>query len=311
MKRLPNAESPELDELWRAIRSEETVSRIASQVVADAGTVRDRVEMALAESAQTLRVLDGCEVADGARLLEIGAGLGITAIVLSRAGLEVTALEPSGPGFEDQQRLAVALADALGSSHHVLTIEAERLDPAVHGLFDLIYSNNVLEHVGDPQAALASMASVLGPAGLSIHSCPNYSIPFEPHFRLPLVPGRPRWTATILPSRISGSGLWRSLNFIRAADVERSARDLRLQVVFRQGALATSLDRLSDDPEFRDRHRLIARLAPLLRRLGITGLMRRLPPRWSTPMDFCLGHQNGDRDRLDRWRGAGDRGVHG
>lgn len=307
MRSLPKAESSELDEIWRVVRSDETVARVAAQVSTDAGIVRERIETALAEAAQTLRVLRGCEVPEGARLLEIGAGLGVTAIVLSRAGFEVTALEPSGQGFEDQQRLATALADVLGSVHDVLTIEAERLDPGQHGMFDLVYSNNVLEHVGDPQTALAAMASVLSPSGLSIHSCPNYSVPFEPHFRIPLLPVRPKWTEAVLPRRISDSGLWKSLNFIRAADVERSARQLRLRLVFRQGALAASLDRLSDDPEFRDRHRLLARLAPLLKRLGIVALVRRLPPRWSTPMDFCLGHENASRVPLDRWcRGESD-----
>ena len=115
------------------------------------------------------------------------------------------------------------------------------------------------------------------------------------------MPARPQWTAAILPKRVRNGGLWRSLNFIRAIDVERAARQARLHVAFRQGALASSLDRLADDSEFRSRHRLIARLMPAFKAIGITRLVRRLPPQWSTPMTFCLYHGAKAQGVVDQW----------
>ena len=301
MRKLAEFNASEFDDLRQLIGSDATIDQVVARVQGDPAAVRAKIETALAESVQTLRVLAGTQVPDRARLLEVGAGLGVTAILLSRSGFDVTALEPSGPGFEDQQRLAEALASIVGSDHQCLSTGAELLDPKLHGTFDLIYSNNVLEHVGDPHATLAAMATVLAPDGLSIHSCPNYSVPFEPHFGIPLIPARPQWTASFLPNRIRMGGLWQSLNFIRARDVDSAGRQARLHVVFRKGALASSLDRLVDDSEFRSRHRLIARLMPMLKATGVTTLVRRLPPRWSTPMTFCLYHDGLAEDAADRW----------
>lgn len=103
--------------------------------------VRDRLATSLAEAAQTLRVLAGTSVPDGARALEVGAGLGLTSAFFSRSGPGVTALEPAGSGFEDHELIAPAI-DARPATPG---IGAEALRRDEHGRFDLIVSNNVLE----------------------------------------------------------------------------------------------------------------------------------------------------------------------
>jgi SAM-dependent methyltransferase len=52
--------------------------------------------------------------------------------------------------------------------------------------FDFVYSTSVMEHVVDPGRALAEIARVLRPTGLSIHSFPSRWRLIEPHILTPV-----------------------------------------------------------------------------------------------------------------------------
>jgi len=283
--------SPDSD-AFRAYRSRvlqpDLVDELAATLAMPVPVVSARVSMAMAEAAQTLRVVDGATIPDDGRVLEVGAGLGLTSAFLSLSGFDVTALEPSGSGFEEHEQFAPVLRKMLGSDHHTLDVGAEFLTPAANGSFALIFSNNVIEHVDDVGAVIAALAGVLDPSGVMIHSCPNYSVPFEPHFGIPLVPIRPALTARLLPGSVRDSGLWKSLNFVRARDLDRIASENNLGITFRRGLLAVSLDRLANDAEFRSRHALLGRIGRILSAVGVTAAVRRLPPRFATPMDVTL-----------------------
>jgi 2-polyprenyl-3-methyl-5-hydroxy-6-metoxy-1,4-benzoquinol methylase len=282
------------------------IARLASSAEWEPDALAKRVSIALGEVGQTLQILTGVDVADGAHLLEVGAGLGLTSAFLSTCGFEISALEPAGLGFEEHEKLAANVASVVGSEHRLLPIGAADLNVSAHGTFDLVFSSNVLEHIDDPVAALRSMLGVLSPTGLMVHSCPNYSLPFDPHFSLPLLPIRPSWTAKVLPSSISSSDVWKSLNFITARKVRRWARELGLTTNFRSGALAASIERLGTDAEFRSRHRALAVLGRVLVTSRMTSLIRRLPATWSTPMDFVMSVPGTDQDRVAAWLDALD-----
>jgi len=49
------------------------------------------------------------------------------------------------------------------------------------GSFDLVLSNEVIEHVADDRAAVAEMARVLRPGGRAVIFCPNRWYPVEQH----------------------------------------------------------------------------------------------------------------------------------
>jgi SAM-dependent methyltransferase len=301
---VPSASSTSFVEFVARVTTPDLLGELARRTGLPSDELGDRVRMAAAESAQTLRVLAGLDVDPDDRILEVGAGLGLTSAYLSSRGFDVTGLEPGGTGFEENREVARQLAELAGWTYHPLPIGVADLERE-HGPFSLIYSNNVLEHVDDLDAAFAGMARVMGDGGVMAHSCPNYSIPYEPHFGLPLLPVRPRWTARLLPRRVSSGPLWRSLNFVRARDVERFARDHQLDVAFRPGSLAASLERLGTDLEFRSRHRLLGTVAVALRRVGVLAQLRRLPPTWSTPMDFLLWRHGAGQPSRATWLARG------
>lgn len=298
---IPSPTEPSFGRFRERLTDPTTVARLAEQVKWDVDALIERLGIALGEAAQTLKVLSGLEVVDGGRLLEVGAGLGLTSAYLSSCGFAISALEPAGIGFEEHAALAAGVAAVVGSTHELLAIGAGELDPAAHGHFDVIFSNNVLEHIDDLAGALGAMRTVMTPDGLMVHSCPNYSVPFEPHFGVPLVPGRPAATRRLLPASIGASSVWASLNFVRARDIRHLAAGLALQVDFRSGSLATSVERLGTDAEFRARHRALAVVGRLLVVTRVTALLRRLPASWSTPMDFVLTTDRVEPARIRSW----------
>lgn len=298
---VPSPDESRFRSFVAGLQDDTVVRALAETTGLGVDDVAHHVHLAVGESAQTLRLLAGISLPPSARVLEVGAGLGLTSAFLASIGLDVTALEPGGQGFEPHAVLASAIADRLSVRPALLTVDAGTLTPAGHGRFDLVFSNNVVEHIVRPEVALAAMRSVTAVGGWCVHSCPNYHVPFEPHFGVPLLPVRPAATARVLPRRIREHDIWASLNFITSSDVERVARDVGGVVHFRPAALAGSIERLATDAAFAERHAALARVAKVGRRLGVVWLARRLPASWSTPMHFVLADDALDPAALARW----------
>jgi fructose-1,6-bisphosphatase/inositol monophosphatase family enzyme/SAM-dependent methyltransferase len=106
----------------------------------------------------------------GAFVLEAGVGLGVYAVRL----LEDT---PHVFGFDIEVERIRETRERLTNSH---AAAAEAL-PYPADSFDLILSNEVIEHVADDRAALAEMARVLRPGGRAVIFCPNRWYPVETH----------------------------------------------------------------------------------------------------------------------------------
>ena len=92
----------------------------------------------------------------------------------------------------------------------------------------------------------------------------------------------------LLPRSMVDIGLWASLNFATACQVKRWAKRRELEVRFDRGVLADSLGRFISDPVFAQRHGRLGAIVGLLRRIGLVGLVRLLPPRLVSPMRFTV-----------------------
>ncbi len=269
------------------VLSSERIAELATAAQVDAEWLESTLAVSLGESDYTMRWLAPW-LEDGPRILEVGAGLGLTSAYLASNGFEICSLEPGGLGFERYERVNPLLRASLGIAHPHLSGSIEDVTAEHAGTFDLIFSNNVLEHVRDVDTALATLGALLRPGGVMVHNCPNYTVPYEPHFGIPLLPLRPASTARVLPSSITSTGLWQSINFVTARDVRRVADRHGATVTFEHGLLADAIDRLRE-PEFVARHRALGRLARVLGLLTpalglLTPALRRLPPGLSTPM---------------------------
>ena len=274
---------------------------IASPEVALAG---ERCGLAPSEAERLLKIYTneahvGLELVmpllhPGQRVLEIGCGIGVLSTFLIDEGFNLTGIEPgsSGFGFMPQIGAEILKLSPQWPGLCWLDIGAKQLNPAQHGMFDLIYSVNVLEHVSDLEGAFRGMSSVLAPGGSMIHMCPNYFVPYEPHFGIPLIPFKPRATRMLFPETVKKyPGIWDELNFITAGRVKRLALANRMNVSFDGGVLASMLRRFERDPVFRRRQGALAALAHrIISGLKLTTLLGAVPGAYMTPMVLRLNH---------------------
>jgi SAM-dependent methyltransferase len=240
---------------------------------------------ALAEDAGRAWAMVAGRVRPGAAVLEAGGGGGLLHAFLLDRGVAAHALEPSRAGFAGGFEAGRALLGRLG-----LPASAWHPWPAEEAVragrtFDLVFSYNVVEHVPDPRAFLAGLAAVLAPGGEMVHHTVNYALPYEPHFRIPLVPLRPRLTERLRPS-LRDDPLWRDLAFVTPGAIRRACGEAGLEVAFEPGLLAAALARLDEDPAFGRRHARVAGPWRAARALGAARVLARLPPAWATPLRF-------------------------
>jgi SAM-dependent methyltransferase len=280
------AMSSSAKEIGERLRSSEFLTFASAKSGIDYDRLSLLVSQYTAEVASGFNVLAGAELA-GKRILEVGAGIGVLSIILAKDGHNITALEPGANGFDVNAQVGAAVREWLATEDlPLLDIEVGRLEPAKYGKFDLIFSVNVLEHIPDLSAAISAMESVLAPNGVMVHLCPNYTVPYEPHFGIPLVPFAPRATGGLVPG-IDRNPVWASINFITYGEVERLAARFGLLVTFRRGLMYDAFARLDTDQEFGARHKgVVRRIYRLLKATRILGLLRHIPPALATPMIF-------------------------
>ena len=238
------------------------------------------------EVAEGLSVLSGHDLS-GKRILEVGAGAGLLSILLHRQGYDVTALDPSLGGFEANADFSMAIRKWFNADDlPFLRIGGADLNVNAHGRFDIIFSVNVLEHIPDLRAAFHGMASVLSERGQMVHLCPNYTVPYEPHFGLPLVPFFPRALELLRPT-LKKDGLWRSLNFVTCRQIRRYAKECGLSANFTPAMMRRAFERLDMDPTYCGRQRgLVTAIFAILKPIGVLPLIGKLPYQMATPMLF-------------------------
>ncbi|MBL6613014.1 MAG: methyltransferase domain-containing protein [Reyranella sp.] len=239
------------------------------------------------EAHLALNLLDWAGIRDGMRVLEVGAGAGLFTAFLQAQGIAVTAIEPVAQGFGATLAARVIVSRSVSQAPNILALEARQLDPARDGLFDMIFSVNVVEHFMPLIENLDGISTVMAARGIQVHTCPNYRIPYEPHFGtalLPVIPARTPHIAKRCPQE-----LWQSLNFITAADVRRYAKSRGLEIRFQPGLLAVALRRLLHEEAFAGRQpRWLSLLAHAAHLSGLIAPLSLLPPGLATPMTFRL-----------------------
>ncbi len=120
----------------------------------------------------------GYDVPHGANILDFGCGDGDLVERYVAAGYDAWGCDILI--VEDRGRLKAILEP------YALPFEDDS--------FDFIVSDQVFEHVQNPEAACAEIARVLRPGGLSIHVFPSKWRLIEPHVYVPLASSfRPRW----------------------------------------------------------------------------------------------------------------------
>lgn len=104
----------------------------------------------------------------GKQVLDVGCGAGLLAEPLTRLGAMVTGIDAA------PENIAAAKAHAEGAGLTIDYRAGEASGLLADGKrFDLVTSMEVIEHVADPAAFVATLAALLTPGGLLVVSTPN------------------------------------------------------------------------------------------------------------------------------------------
>ena len=157
-------------------------------------------------------LLDAAGVSSGTRLLDVGTGTGTVAAHADRRGAIVTAVDAE-PSMVDAARQNVPAADVRHGTLPDLPFPDDSFDAAV--------TNFVVNHVGDPRAAVAELRRVVRPGGrIALTIWPQPPSPLHALWDQILDAAHAR--PTVPMAKISGE-----LNFVRTesglVDLLRSA----------------------------------------------------------------------------------------
>lgn len=107
---------------------------------------------------------------EGARILDVGCGIGTYVRRFRQYSDEVHGVEVEAARVEEAGR----------ELPNIVLARGEAL-PYPDGHFDLVFSNEVIEHVSDDRATAAEMVRVTRPGGAIVLFAPNRLYPFETH----------------------------------------------------------------------------------------------------------------------------------
>ncbi|MGE4305244.1 MAG: bifunctional 2-polyprenyl-6-hydroxyphenol methylase/3-demethylubiquinol 3-O-methyltransferase UbiG [Novosphingobium sp.] len=124
------------------------------------GFIREAIDSYFGTDSRNIRPLSG------KRALDAGCGAGLLCEPLARLGAEVTGVDAA------PENIAAARSHAEAMGLAIDYRQGELAALALSG-FDLVCSLEVIEHVTDKAAFLASLADALAPGGLMVLSCPN------------------------------------------------------------------------------------------------------------------------------------------
>ncbi|WP_448030809.1 class I SAM-dependent methyltransferase [Bradyrhizobium liaoningense] len=225
----------------------------------------------------------------GLKLLEVGAGLGLTVTTARlRFGAKAYGLEPGGEEFSGTYELGQQLLDGCGLDPRLLVNGVGEHIPFPDQSFDAVISSNVLEHVADPAAVMKECFRVLRPGGVCHMVIPNFGSWWEGHYGLLWLPHSPHWLGR-LRVRLAGRdpAYVDTLQLITPAKMKRWIAPFRDrievkgwgQALFDERVRSLNFEEYSTLGLAKNLLRIFHRLGVITILLGIARVLR-----WETPI---------------------------
>ena len=208
-------------------------------------------------------------------VLEVGCGIGVLLASLKEKfpNLTVEGIEPYKSGFE---RLKNA-KNIIPKNININYLKFENFQPKKK--YDIIYSVNVFEHLLNWELYLKKTKQWLNPGGINIILCPNYSFPYESHFKVPVILNK-KITYFLFKNKIKkfenknkAFGLWESLNFVKMREIRKYCLNNNLKFKYCSEIFNDIINRIDEDEEFKKRQSFVGSCAKTLKRLGVIELL--------------------------------------
>lgn len=180
------------------------------------------------------------DLSPGARVLDIGAALGLHLAAWNLSGYEAVGVEP----WADAVSASREIERETGASFEIVQGEGEHL-PFPDASFDLVTAISVLEHTRDPERVFAEARRVLRPSGAFYFSTTSAVCPRQAEIRLfvgfPWYPDRlrkriMRWATEEHPWLVNGTSA-PAYHWFTPAGVNRSLQAAGFSQVIDRWAL--------------------------------------------------------------------------
>lgn len=194
-------------------------------------------------------------ITDGRRLLEVGCAYGFLLDRLRSRGWEVTGVEVS------------PLSSSYAREELHLDVRTGTLDAAglKQGSFDVVLLLDVLEHLHDPYAVLATIRGLLAPDGILVVQCPWELFHWEEVAEAILAGKRP---GTIEPDAVPAH-----LYFFQPATLEAVLEKAGFRILERQSGNYGEIRRRVDPPVCRSSNPLVRLLHLVYYGMGVQELL--------------------------------------
>ena len=200
---------------------------------------------------------DVANLISGSYVIEVGSGIGLLSLHLASLGFEVTAFEPQSSGFNQMNAMRSLISENWKPSAPQVEFKEASLNQTtqLEKLADYIFAINVIEHVHNFEELITHAVKAKTPEATMRIVCPNYSIPYEPHFNIPIIFTK-RITKFIFGHKIHNSKIpdsdefWGDLSWPTQKKLKKILKSKGWNVEFSRDATHEYLNRALSDSDF-------------------------------------------------------------
>ena len=200
---------------------------------------------------------DVANLTSGSYVIEVGSGIGLLSLHLASLGFEVTAFEPQSSGFNQMNAMRSLISENWKPSAPQVEFREASLNQTtqLEKLADYIFAINVIEHVHNFEELITHAVKAKTPEATMRIVCPNYSIPYEPHFNIPIIFTK-RITKFVFGHKIHNSKIpdsdeiWGDLSWPTQKKLKKILKSKGWNVEFSRDATHEYLNRAFSDSDF-------------------------------------------------------------
>jgi hypothetical protein len=197
----------------------------------------------------------------GATVVEIGSGTGLLSMYIASLGFKVYSFEPQSSGFTDMLKMKEILNHCWESDFPVANFINDYYSDSYfkeNEVIDYFLAVNVIEHIPNYGELIQDVKIKMNMNSVFRIICPNYLIPYEPHFDIPIIFNK-KLTLILLRKKILSSDLsnslafWDDLSWPTPSKVKRAVMDSRMSIDFSRQTTKSYLERPVMDDSFKQR----------------------------------------------------------
>ena len=197
----------------------------------------------------------------GSTVVEIGSGTGLLSMYLASLGHKIYSFEPQSSGFTDMLKMKELIQTCWENEipdvkfindyySETYLLENEKVE--------YFLAINVIEHIPDYANLIHSVKEKMNRDSIFRIICPNYLIPYEPHFDIPIFFNK-KSTLKLLRGKVLSSNIpnplefWEDLSWPTPSKLKRAIKNSEMSSAFSRQTTKSYLERPFTDNSFKER----------------------------------------------------------